>query len=684
MIFKYSNKRKRIKNSDPFVIQTGKHKNSLIDKAYRSDWSEDAFISDNREKETVGNNFDFRVIPFLGALLIFLLFCLIGKTAYLQIVKGDYYYGIAEGNRIRVERIEPKRGVIYDRNGKILVRNQANFILYVIPADLPNSKVELDKIINDVSFILGNIKPEEIKEKFVNINRRSLEAYQPLFIIDNIDYDKAMRLYLESTNWSGLVISTKTRREYLNMGEALVLDKNKQIKLNSISHILGYTGKINDSELKKYGEEYLPIDYIGKMGIEYFWENELKGKSGKKQIEVDALGKEKKILSQEEPVAGNNIVLSLDIEMQKKLEQLLLAQLDKTKLKRASAVIEDPNNGEILAMVSLPAYDNNTFARGISQNDYEALIKQEDKPLFNRCVSGEYPPGSTIKPVMSAAALEEGIIDEHTSFLSTGGIRVGQWFFPDWRAGGHGVTDVKKAIAQSVNTFFYYIGGGYNDFRGLGVERIVKYEKLFGLGEQLGVDLAGEATGFLPSMEWKEQIKGEKWYIGDTYHLSIGQGDLTVTPLQIAAYTTFFANQGKLYRPHFIHQILSDNDKLIKIGDEDPIRENFIKDNNIRIVREGMRQTITTGSARSMSTLPVEAAGKTGTAQWSTKKPTHAWFTGFAPYDKPEIVITILIEEGGEGSTVSVPVAKDFMQWYFGEYKKKISTPLPAKVDDKK
>ncbi|MFH1822962.1 MAG: penicillin-binding transpeptidase domain-containing protein, partial [Patescibacteria group bacterium] len=220
--------------------------------------------------------------------------------------------------------------------------------------------------------------------------------------------------------------------------------------------------------------------------------------------------------------------------------------------------------------------------------------------------------------------------------------------------------------SQSVNTFFYYIGGGFEDFNGLGVDRIVNYAKLFGLGSQTGVDLANEASGFLPTKEWKEKTKGERWYIGDTYHLAIGQGDILVTPLQVANYTAVFANQGKLYRPHLIKQVLTDEDKLIGDIESAPIRENFIDSYNINVVRQGMRQAVTTGSARGLDSLSVKVAGKTGTAQWSSKKDNHSWFTGFAPYDNPEIVITILVEEGGEGSETAVPIAREVIEWYFG------------------
>lgn len=644
-------------SADPFSIKEGLL-GSLEEGAYRKNWTEDAFMNDSRGKETLGRTFDFRNIYFLGFFLAFFLFIIIGRIAWLQIIKGGYYYSLAEGNRIRVERVEARRGVIYDANHKPLVRNIANFLLYFVPSDLPANEAEQDGMIRKISEILGNISPEEIKDKLSKVKRKSLEAYQPLFISDNIEYEKAMKLYLESSNWNGVVLSNKTRREY-DLQDSL-----------SMSHILGYTGKINEQEIKKAGEGYLSIDYIGKMGIEYFWEKDLRGTNGEKQLEVDALGNEKKIIGQVAEDDGHNLVLAIDIRAQKKLEDIMRQSLSKLHLSKGVAVVMNPNNGEIIAAVGLPTYDINSFAQGISSKEYAELISQPDQPLFNRAISGEYPSGSTIKPVMAAAALQEGIINENTSFISNGGLRIGEWFFPDWRAGGHGITNVRKAIAESVNTFFYYIGGGYDNFKGLGLERIVKYEKLFNLGERLGVDLAGEASGFLPTAEWKKETIGEPWYIGDTYHLSIGQGDLTVTPLQVVNFTSFFANGGTLYRPHFVKEILNSQDELVRKIEPEIINEDFISENNVSIVRSGMRQTVTSGSARSLNALPVTVAGKTGTAQWSTKKNPHAWFIGFAPYEKAEIAFTILVEEGKEGSTVAVPIAKEFLEWYFADRKK--------------
>ncbi|MFA6107101.1 MAG: penicillin-binding protein 2 [Patescibacteria group bacterium] len=655
-LFKFKNQNHN--KPDAFAVQTGRFERLNTD--YRETWSDDFLIGKDQSKGTLKKNFDFGRLRFMNISLALALTLLIGRTAWLQVAKGDYYYGMAEGNRVRISRIEAKRGVIYDRNYNPLVRNVANFMLYVIPSDLSADEKEREALAGKMAEIM-QVKKEDVLSIINSVDRKSFEAYQPLYIADNIPYETAIRLDLLSSGEKGVVLSSKTRREY-------------NLYCNSMSHVLGFTGKISPEELKKYGEEYLPIDYVGKNGIEYFWESELRGRDGKKQVEVDALGKEKKILAEEKGVDGNNLVLAVDMAMQKKLEEIIANRLKGTNLKKASAIIMDPRNGEILTMISLPAYDDNVFARGITGDEYADLLSDENKPLFNRSISGEFPSGSVIKPVIAAAALEEGIVDQDATVLSNGGIRVGEWFFPDWKAGGHGVTNVRKAIAESVNTFFYYIGGGYEDFIGLGVDRIAKYGKIFGLDAQTGIDLAGEADGFMPSKEWKEEAKNERWYIGDTYHLSIGQGDLLVTPLQVAVYTSAFANNGKIYRPHLIRQVLSGTDKLKGEVVEEPVRDlinaKLVSKDTINIVREGMRQTVTAGSARSMSALPVEVAGKTGTAQWSTKKDPHAWFTGFAPYDNPELVITILIEEGKGGDLIAVPIAKEFFEWYYKEYKK--------------
>lgn len=647
--------KRQFKKNDPFIIQEGSVRSGKLSRHAGAAWLEQSALLGQRGGETVGKSFAVGKVTMISLVLFLLFGVAIGRAAWLQLVKGDYYYDLAEGNRIRVERLEAKRGVIYDRTGRPLVRNSANFLLYFIPADLPKDQAARAEIIRRVSENLPDLAPAAIEALLAEIKPGSLDAYQPLFIADNLDYEKALKLYLEQDNLPGVVLTNKTRREY-------------DLYSLSLSHLLGYTGKISQAELVKFGKEYLPIDYIGKTGVENFWENEMKGVNGKKQIEVDALGKEKKIINQEAGEDGHNLVLSLDTLLQKKLEESLVSGLKKLRLNKACAIALNPNNGEILAMVSLPSFNNNDFARGLTVSEYQKIASHPDQPMFNRCIAGEYPSGSTIKPVVAAAALAEGIINENTSFLSTGGIKIDQWFFPDWKAGGHGLASVRRALAESINTFFYYIGGGYQDFKGLGLDLMTKYERLFGLDAQTGVDLPGEASGFLPSAEWKEKTKHEKWYIGDTYHLAIGQGDILVTPLQVADYTAVFANGGSLYRPHLIKQVLDSQDKLMVEADAKPIRSNVVSAKTIEIVRAGLRQAVTSGSAVSLNELVVPVAGKTGTAQWSTTKAPHAWFTGFAPYDKPEVVITILIEQGGEGSAAAVPVAKEVLDWWFSKH----------------
>jgi penicillin-binding protein 2 len=283
-------------------------------------------------------------------------------------------------------------------------------------------------------------------------------------------------------------------------------------------------------------------------------------------------------------------------------------------------------------------------------------------------VAGEYPPGSTIKPFIAAAALEENIVDKSTTINSTGGIEVGKWFFPDWQTSGHGITNVTKAIARSVNTYFYYISGGYEDFEGMGLEVINKYLTKFNLNQKIGIDLPSESSGFLPTKEWKQKNKGTQWYIGDTYNLSIGQGNLLSTPLQITNSIASIANGGKLYKPSLVDSIknpvteesIKQNSKLI--------RKDFISNRTTAIIQEGMRECVVYGSCRRLDQLELAVAGKTGTAQWNKKKKPHSWFTSFAPYQDPEIVLTILVEAGGGGDETAVPIAYDFYKWWNKNY----------------
>ena len=662
---------------NPFVIKEGRF-GVLKDSFHHTDWTEHSFIADNTKRsESVGLTFDMNRLFWVRLVLMVFLGIIIGRAIYLQIIKGDYYYGLSEGNRLRSEIIEPKRGIIYDRNLKPLVHNSANFVLYTIPYNLPKDEETRDALLRRVINILegrdGKNEQKstdnsldlvqdsplffQVKEQLAAIKSNSYKIYEPFFIADNIPYEQAMRLYLECNGEPGIFLSNKIQRAY----EISAADNT-----SSLSHILGYTGKISEKELAAQPNKYTPIDYIGKSGLEYVWEDELKGIPGKKDSEVDALGRVSKVVSETAAVDGSNLELALDEGLQRESELVLKRYLEKLGLTSGSVVALDPRNGEVLAMVSLPAYDNNLFARGIKSDEYKKFLDDPAMPLFNRSISGEYPSGSTVKIVVAAGALQENIISESTTVVSTGGLHLGAWTFPDWKPGGHGTVTVRSAIANSVNTFFYYVGGGYNDFVGLGVDRLAKYFKLFGLDEKTGIDLTGERSGFVPSAAWKKETKKETWYIGDTYHLAIGQGDLTVTPLQVANYTAAVANGGTLYQPRLVKSILDDKNQLVREVPTKIIRDNLVNPDNLRIVREGMRETVTAGSARSLQTVPVAVAGKTGTAQWSSKKYPHAWFAGFAPYEDPQIAIVVLVEEGREGSSVATPIAKEILTWYFG------------------
>ncbi len=608
----------------------------------------DEWLIDKQEKplKKVIDYSSIKRVFFFIFLLTSLLFI---RLFFLQIVKGKTYQKIAEGNRIRIIEIKASRGLIYDRQGKKLVENIPDFYLTIVPGDFPKEENKREEVLNK----LANLFDSSIKDKAKKIlENNSPYSYQPVILTEEIGLEKAILFKTIEDQLPGVKLKIRGQRHYL-AGQ-------------SFSHCLGYLGKITREEwLKKRKEGYSFDDYLGRSGLEAYYENLLKGEKGKKQIEVDSLGREKEVLNKKKAKPGKSLVLNIDSQLQKDLANALEKNIKRVKGKAGAAVALNPQNGQLLALVSFPGYDNNLFIKGLSQEKFEELINNPLHPLFFRPVSGKYPPGSTIKPLIALAALEEGIINSQTTINSQGGIRIGKWFFPDWKIGGHGLTNVRKAIAQSVNTFFYYIGGGYKNFKGLGIEKIIAYLKKYGLGKETGIDLFGEAKGFLPSPLWKEKVKKEKWYIGDTYHLAIGQGDILVTPLQVASYTAMIANGGTLFHPYLVKKIIDNESGKVEIVQPKIIKSNLAKKENIKIVQQGMRDAVLYGSARALINLPVKVAGKTGTAQVGGKKKPDAWFTCYAPYDNPEIVITVLIENGGEGHQAALPVAKEVLENYF-------------------
>jgi penicillin-binding protein 2 len=633
--------------------------NEWVEESYLDYSEEDLSRTDKNYLGLSLSNTKILVFLFLIFVGIFILFT---RAGYLQIIKGDYYLSVSEQNRLRVYNIPAPRGIIYDRNGVALVKNVPSFAVFVVPNDFFSDQEQQDSI---TSWLKERLDADNFDLQITTIKKitpKQKEYYEPVLFVENLEYEKAIQLQIESRDYDGVHVDVIAKREYLNTYQ------NRQ--LQSMAHVLGYEGKINSTEYDELrGSGYLLNDYIGKTGIESVFEEQLRGKYGKEQIEVNARGNAVSIIAKEEVRKGDSIYLSIDIEMQKKLEQIINSYMFKYGKSKSAAIVMDPNTGKILSLISLPGFDNNSFASGISTVDYEKLITDPNKPMYNRVVSGEYPSGSTIKPVVAAAALQEGIVSEHTSFISNGGIRIGQWFFPDWRAGGHGTTDVRKALADSVNTYFYIIGGGYGDKEGLGVYKLKEYGEKFGLSSKTGIDLPNEKAGFLPDPEWKQEAKNERWYIGDTYHFAIGQGDVLVTPLQVANYTCAFANNGTLYKTTLLDRIYDQENEQEVVVQPQILNNEIVDPYNLTVIRQGMRQAVRSGSARLLNSLPVSAAGKTGTAQWGTDKDPHAWFTSFAPYEKPELVVTVLVEEGEEGSKISTWIVNDFYNWYFREYK---------------
>jgi len=493
-----------------------------------SEWHEEPEGGFSLKRLITNKRVSFIFMVFaLGILL------LIGKLFYLQILNGDKYESIAEENRIRIQEIKPNRGLIFDKNGEQLVENLPDFYLSVVAAELPGEE-EFIAILEKIEQIFSI----ETSRKIAKIYKEGMIYHKVKVVEEHVDIDKVVLFKIQCSDCPGIYIKDRSKRHYLSN--------------NIFSHSLGYLGLVSQKDLDQYGNKYSFDDYLGKSGLEIYYENYLQGEKGHRKVEVDSRGKEHQVINSQLAETGDSLKLTLDFELQKKMYETVEAKLATLETNRAVAIAMNPQNGEILGMVSYPGYDNNLYVQGISSEDYKELIEDPDKPMFFRAISGEYPPGSTIKPLMALAALEEGIITEWTQFNSVGGLEIGKWYFPDWMAGGHGITNVKKAIADSVNTFFYYIGGGYEEFEGLGVAKITNYLRDFGLGKISGIDLYGERAGFLPSKSWKEEVKGERWYVGDTYHLSIGQGDILVTPLQVANFTATIANGGTIYEPRLV------------------------------------------------------------------------------------------------------------------------------------
>ncbi len=673
---------------------------------------------------------------------------LISRLWQLQMVAGEKYRLLADQNRLREVDVAAPRGVIYDSNGVILARNRPSFSVVIVPGDLPDDPEDADDpagvpgtaVLNRLLEILS--RPVAALPDFIGqaeaaptpaptaapktgakpgasptpvpallerqpwvMARADIEkgildgltggAYQPITIARYVEEETAFQIAEDAVNLPGVQLLLEPIRDYPT--GALT------------SHIIGYMGHVPESQLQDYLDlGYQRDDQVGLTGLEVAFEDQLRGKPGRQTIEVDVQGRRVRTVGENEPTQpGYNLVLSLDSELQRATTEALQAALDSssgfTKATQAVAIALDPRDGKVRALVSLPSYDNNLFTKGITEEGWQALTTDPNLPLFNRAISGRYPPGSIFKIIVSAGGLQEGVITARTRLgdgfdgVNDGVIWLPNEYFPwdrslaqpfvSWNAKygyGHGMITVRDALAVSDDIFFYELGGGYPDrFVGLGSKAVGDYARLFGLGAVTGIELPGEVAGLVPDSKWKRINYAENWLTGDTYNMSIGQGYILATPLQMAAATAAVANRGHLWRPQLVDHLTDDAGNVVSPFTPKPLRDVPVDAANLDVVREGMFGAVNwpNGTATRVRVPGVLVAGKTGTAEFARDDnkdgkpdrddkgnlPTHAWFTSFAPYNDPEIVVTVFIANGGEGSSVAAPVASKILNAYFGK-----------------
>ena len=595
-------------------------------------------FNSDAETHLTKRRFRFRLY-FAYAFVILLFAFLIGRMAHLQWYNYERYHGLAEGNRISVETLPPTRGKIYDRNHILLADNQPVYALSMIREKMDDIQAFEVALMN----LLDHVKPEKIEEYFAKFRKwnRSKSYTLPF----SISEEQAARFSVISYQFPGVTLAARLKRVYPYKSVAV--------------HALGYVGRINVKELQKLNEqEYMGTNIIGKSGIERFYESRLHGYPGVQQIETNARGRILRKLETAPAVPGEDIHLTLDIKLQQHAEGLLTG-------KRASMIAIDPQNGEILAFASMPTFDPNLFVDGIDQENYNRLLYDPDRPFINRAINGQYPPGSTIKPFVALGAIENDYISPTKKIYDPGYLDYAGHRYRDWKRTGHGLVDMNDAVAQSCDTYFYELS------LDMGIDAIHDTMAPFGFGSKTDIDIIGESTGILPSQEWKRTAKGKPWYRGETIISSIGQGYNLATPIQLAKATAILANRGKIVKPHLL------KDELKASATE---QIEIKKISNWEAVIKSMEDVIhgKKGTARKIGRdLPFKMAGKTGTSQvfslnqgkynadeLEKRLHDHSLFVGFAPIDKPQIAVAVIVENGGSGSATAAPIAADLMKYY--------------------
>ncbi|NKB82236.1 MAG: penicillin-binding protein 2 [Nitrospirales bacterium] len=604
------------------------------------------------------NGFQSNELGDLQQRLIFLkigIFILIGllvlRLWQLQIKEGPYYRELSQDNRTRSIVLRPARGLIYDRNGILLANNIPSFNLYVELNDV----VSRDGLITTLVDLLA-FDATDLSQRL-----QSQDSRTRIKIKGGLSLREATLIESHRLDLPGVVIQPEYQRN------------NPQG--NYAAHVLGYIGAVSEKQLAQDQFSNLtPGSLVGQQGIERMYDGLLQGMPGRKLIEVDALGHEKQTLSVDSPQAGDDLYLTIDFRLQQLAEELLG--------KEAGAIVAlDPNNGAVLALASQPGFDPNALSRGLPRSQWHTILQDPYHPLTNRAIQGLYPPGSTFKIVMATGALETNTIAPLDTVQCQGGYRLGNHLFRDWKASGHGTVNLSKALTHSCDVYFYKIG------HRMGIDTIATYAHHFGLGEKTGIDLPSEQDGIVPSSEWKKQIYGEPWYPGETISVSIGQGFLTVTPIQMANVIATIANGGTRYTPHIMHSIR--HRKLETIEEQVSPEGHLLtlQPNWIARIQEALVTVVTKGTAQQAKSAFVSIAGKTGTAQVvalqakaEKEQPKafqdHAWFVAYAPANAPRVAVAVVVEHMGHGGSIAAPLAKLFIEAFMQFYPNAQTTPF--------
>jgi len=589
----------------------------------------------------------FRYLTFF---IVVVLSLLILRLWFLQVIHGPIYRIKSEKNRIHLENIPPFRGMIFDRNGDLLVDNYPSYNLFIIPEEIKNS----DHIIQSLHNLI-DLPKDYLQDKMKNL--RSRNPFKPLLIQKNISRDALAIIETNLFNLPGVRIQVSPQRYYIYGDFA--------------SHVVGYLGEINERQL--LSGEYPNArtgDLIGIYGVEGNWQNYLTGVSGGRQVEVDAAGRKLRVISKRQPFPGLNLGLTIDRKLQLLADKSLSG-------KKGAIVAMNPNTGEILAMASSPGFDPNLFIKGMDQPFWRRLVDSKDYPLQNRAISGQYPPGSTLKIIIALAAMEEGIITPEEEIVCTGRYQVGNRTYRCWRKNGHGKVNLHRALVESCDTYFYKAG------RELGIDRIFSYARMCGLGIKTGIDLAYEKPGLTPSSQWKMDKIGIPWQQGETVTVAIGQSYTLVTPVQMASMISAIFNGGNIYKPKVVNWVGKGEKKSSEFI---PTQIGKIKyaEEHINLIKNGLIGAVneSQGTGSRARHPKILVAGKTGTAQVialdaekelgkeeeiPVKFRDHAWFIAIAPADKPQLALAILIENGGHGGSAAAPIAGEMFKFFFGK-----------------